>query len=285
MGQEAVSTGLCSVLQRDDLVAATYRGHAASLALGTDPFRLLAEMLGREPGVCGGRAGSMNIIDREHQLVGCFGIVGGSIAAATGVGLALKQKGAGVAIAIFGDGAVNSGYFHECLNFACVTKLPIVYICENNQYAEFSSVEAMTAGGILPRARAFGIKSEAVDGMDVWAVREAAYRAVADSRSGNGPSFLEARTYRYNDHARGDPLEYRREGEMEAWRDRDPLLSARKRLVEEYKMTVEELDDIQSDVSDAIDAVRLAALDAPKPHITPLDGLEFKSSARATNRG
>jgi TPP-dependent pyruvate/acetoin dehydrogenase alpha subunit len=151
-GQEAVAVGVCSVLGPNDRVAGTYRGHGHALALGVEPRGLLDELLGRETGVCGGRAGSMNVVDLGHRLIGCFGIVGGSISAATGAALALKRSG-GVAVAFFGDCAANQGYFHECLNFAKVLGLPVVYVCENNLYGEFTPWEEVTAGHIRARAR------------------------------------------------------------------------------------------------------------------------------------
>src|ERR671921_655644 len=144
-GQEAVPVGVCSALQPDDYAAGTYRGHGHALAKGTHPEALAAEMLGRASGVCGGRAGSMNVVDLEHGLVGCFGIVGGSIAAATGAALTAKREGA-VSVAFFGDGAANQAYFHECLNFARVFELPAVFVCENNLYGEFTPMAAVTAG-------------------------------------------------------------------------------------------------------------------------------------------
>src|ERR1700750_1758341 len=156
-GQEAVPVGVCMALDPEDYVAGTYRGHGHALAKGTDPDALLAEMLGRSTGVCGGRAGSMNVIDVEHGLVGCFGIVGGSIAAATGAALTGQRQGR-VAVAMFGDGATNQGYFHECLNFAAVLALPAVFVCENNFYGEFTPMAAGTAGqDIDARAGAYEV--------------------------------------------------------------------------------------------------------------------------------
>src|SRR5215216_57937 len=177
-GQEAVPVGICSALEPDDYVTGTYRGHGHALAKGTDPEALAAEMLGRATGVCGGRAGSMNVVDLEHGLVGCFGIVGGSIAAATGAGVSAQRQGR-VAVAFFGDGATNQAYFFECLNFAQVFRLPIVFVCENNLYGEFTPMDTVTAGGnIAGRGAAFGMPSAAVDGNDLWAVRAAAIEAV-----------------------------------------------------------------------------------------------------------
>src|SRR6201987_5749555 len=177
-GQEAVPVGVCSALEPEDYLAGTYRGHGHALAKGADPDALLAEMLGRKTGVCGGRAGAMNGIDVGHGLIGCFGIVGSSIAAATGAALAAKRQGL-VAVAMFGDGATNQGYFHECLNFAKVFSLPAVFVCENNFYGEFTPMLKVTAGqDIAARASVFGIPSAGLDGNDLWAVREAAVEAV-----------------------------------------------------------------------------------------------------------
>src|SRR5215475_4129045 len=162
-GQEAIATGVASLLEDRDRVAATYRGHGHALALGVDPQALLDEMLGRATGINGGRAGSMNVTSPKDRLIGCFGIVGGSIAAATGASLALRRSG-GVAVASFGDGAVNQGYFFECLNFCKVQRLPIVLVCENNGYGEYTPFEEVTAGSILARPQAMEVPSEIIDG-------------------------------------------------------------------------------------------------------------------------
>ncbi len=282
-GQEAVSIGVCSVLHPQDRVAATYRGHTASLGLGISPLGLLAEMMGKETGISAGRSGSMNIMSLEQGLIGCFGIVGGSIAAATGVAFAMKyQGGDGVAVAFFGDGAANQGYFQECLNFASIQQLPVVFICENNQYMEFTPTGAVTAGGILPRVIALGIPAEEVDGQDVWAVREAAGRAIATARAGHGPQFIEAQTYRYSDHARGDPINYRPDGEMEAWKARDPLLIARSRLMSMYGMAETEVDAVVESANADVATVRAAATAAPFP--LPVHfGTEFREATTAAD--
>lgn len=224
-GQEAVAVGVCDVLEPGDTVAATYRGHGAALAMRVDQTALLAEFLGRETGTNGGRGGSMNVIDLERGLIGCFGIVGGSIAAATGAALAseLKEDGT-VAVAFFGDGATNQAYFHECLNFAGVRNLPVVYVCENNLYGEWSSMYDVTAGGdIAARAAAYGLPGVVVDGNDVLAVRAAAAEAVARARAGEGATLLEARTYRHKGHSRVDPGKYRPKEEVDEWLGRDPI--------------------------------------------------------------
>jgi TPP-dependent pyruvate/acetoin dehydrogenase alpha subunit len=231
-GQEAVSVGVCDVLRPGDTVAATYRGHGAALALGVDQTALLAELLGRENGTNGGRGGSMNVISLEHGLIGCFGIVGGSIAAATGTALASQlSKDGGVSIAFFGDGATNQAYFHECLNFAGVRALPIVYVCENNLYGEWTSMFHVTAGhDIAARAAAYGMPGVEVDGNDVLAVREAAAEAIERARSGQGPTLLECKTYRHKGHSRVDPGKYRPKEEVEEWLQRDPLPRLAERL-------------------------------------------------------
>jgi TPP-dependent pyruvate/acetoin dehydrogenase alpha subunit len=264
-GQEAGAVGVCDVLAEGDRVAGTYRGHGHALAIGVDPEALLAELLGRETGICAGRAGSMNVIDVEHGLIGCFGIVGGSIAAATGVALAFQRRGVdNVAVAFFGEGTTNQAYFAECLNFARVLELPVVFVCENNRYMEFTPIEDVTAGEIRARAETLGLWSESVDGMDVWAVREAARRAIEHARSGAGPAFLETLTYRFVGHSRSDPGAYRKAGELDEMRKRDPLLVARARLAE-TGVQEEQLDAVEDRVAERMAAVVDAALAAPFP--------------------
>ena len=232
-GQEAVAVGVCMALEADDYVAGTYRGHGHALAKGTAPEPLIAEMLGRSTGICGGRAGSMNVIDLEHGLLGCYGIVGGSIAAGLGAGLAAKRQGR-VSVCFFGDGATNQGYFHECLNMASVFQLPVVFVCENNLYAEFTPVADATAGGdIAARASSYALPSAIVDGNDLWAVREAAACAVQRARGGDGPTLLECKTYRHYGHSKGDPAPYRSKDELQSWLERDPLKLARARLLDD----------------------------------------------------
>jgi TPP-dependent pyruvate/acetoin dehydrogenase alpha subunit len=273
IGQEAVSAGAASVLGPDDWIACTYRGHGHVLARGSEPQGLMDEMLGRATGTCGGRAGSMNVVDLSRNIVGCFGIVGGSLAAATGVGLALKRK-AGVAVAFFGDGTANQGYFHECLNFAKVQALPVVYVCENNGYGEYTPTAATTPGGILARPRALDIPAVQVDGQDLWAVRTEMQRAVTRARS-EGPVFVEALTYRYSDHGRGDPVKYRPEGEMERWRQRDPLDIAARRLGDEHGVSPDRIERLAADAAEEIDRVCERALAAPFPDPASFAAAEF----------
>jgi acetoin:2,6-dichlorophenolindophenol oxidoreductase subunit alpha len=275
-GQEAVPVGVCMALEPSDFVSGTYRGHGHALAKGTSPEALAAEMLGRATGVCGGRAGSMNVVDLEHGVVGCFGIVGGSIAAATGAAMTAKRDG-GISVAFFGDGAVNQAYFHECLNFAQVFALPAVFVCENNLYGEFTPMRKVTGGGeIAVRAAAYGVPFEVVDGNDLWAVHDAAQRAVARARAGDGPTLLECQTYRHFGHSKSDPAPYRPAEEVERWLERDPVRLARERLLADG-MPEAELAELEertlAELAEAIEAARAA----PFPDPAERPAREFKT--------
>jgi TPP-dependent pyruvate/acetoin dehydrogenase alpha subunit len=270
-GQEAIATGFASVLEERDRAAATYRGHGHALALGVDAQALLDEMLGRASGINGGRAGSMNVNSPHDRLIGSFGIVGGSIAAATGAALALKRTTGGIAVAYFGDGTMNQGYFFECLNFAKVQRLPLVLVCENNRYGEYTPFESVTAGTIRARAEMMEVPAETIDGMTVWIVREAAKRAVAHARSGEGPAFVEALTYRFVGHSRSDPGAYRPAGELEEWRARDPIVVLRAQLDAEG---AEGLDELEHEVTEELGRMRESGLAAPFP--TEFTAREFK---------
>jgi len=272
-GQEAVATGIASLLEERDRVAATYRGHGHALALGVDPQKLLDEMLARESGINGGRAGSMNVNSPADRLIGSFGIVGGSIAAATGAALALKRTTGGVAVAYFGDGAMNQGYVFECLNFCQVLKLPLLLVCENNGYGEYTPFRSVTAGEIRARAEVMDVPAETIDGMSVWTVREAAARALAHVREGNGPAFVEALTYRLVGHSRSDPGAYRPEGELEDWMARDPIVVLRTQLLTEG-VDAARLDDLEREQTEELDRMREQGLAAPFP--TALTPREFK---------
>jgi TPP-dependent pyruvate/acetoin dehydrogenase alpha subunit len=264
-GQEAIGVGVCSVLEPDrDRVAATYRGHGHAIALGSSAQGLLDELMGKASGIGAGRAGSMNVIDLDHGLIGCFGIVGGSIAAATGAALALKGSGA-IAVAFFGDGTANQGYFHECLNFAQVHELPLLFVCENNLYGEFTPWYQVTAGAIRARAAAMGIPAEATNGNDLWEVRHWASAMIAEIRDGGGPRFIEAFTYRFGGHSRSDPGAYRPEGELEAWKAYDPLLLERRHLIDELGVDVADVDAVDAEVASEVEAMVEAARAARWP--------------------
>ena len=272
-GQEAVATAIASLLEERDRVAATYRGHGHALALGVDPQKLLDEMLARESGINGGRAGSMNVNSPGDRLIGSFGIVGGSIAAATGAALALKRTTGGVAVAYFGDGAMNQGYVFECLNFCQVLKLPLLLVCENNGYGEYTPFRSVTAGEIRARAEVMEVPAETIDGMSVWTVREAAARALTHVREGNGPAFVEALTYRFVGHSRSDPGAYRPEGELEDWMGRDPIVVLRAQL-EAEGVDAARLVELERDSAEELERMREQGLAAPFP--SELTAREFK---------
>jgi TPP-dependent pyruvate/acetoin dehydrogenase alpha subunit len=272
-GQEAIATGVASLLEQRDRVAATYRGHGHALAVGVDPQKLLDEMLGRASGINGGRAGSMNVNSPDDRLIGSFGIVGGSIAAATGAALALKRTTGGVAVAYFGDGAMNQGYVFECLNFCQVLKLPVIFVCENNGYGEYTAFRSVTAGEIKARAEVMEVPAQTIDGMSVWTVREAAQRALTHARAGNGPAFIEALTYRFVGHSRSDPGAYRPVGELDEWKARDPIVVLRLQL-EAEGVEPARLDELEQDMTGELDRMRENGLAAPFPE--KLTASEFK---------
>jgi TPP-dependent pyruvate/acetoin dehydrogenase alpha subunit len=206
-------------------------------------------------------------------LIGSFGIVGGSIAAATGAALALKRTTGGVAVAYFGDGAMNQGYVFECLNFCQVLKLPLLLVCENNGYGEYTPFRSVTAGEIRSRAEVMDVPAETIDGMSAWTVREAAARALEHVRAGNGPAFVEALTYRFVGHSRSDPGAYRPEGELDEWKTRDPIVVLRRQL-EAEGVEAARLDTIGRELDEDLEAMRERGLAAPFP--SDLSAREFK---------
>jgi TPP-dependent pyruvate/acetoin dehydrogenase alpha subunit len=265
VGQEAVSVGVCSALEASDFVSATYRGHGHCLAKGLDARALAAELMGRDTGTSRGRAGSMNITDLSKGLVGCFGIVGGSMAAAIGAGLSCLAH-EGVSVAFFGDGTANQAYFAECLNFAVVRSLPVIFVCENNLYGEYTPMAAVTAGvEIYQRAGAYGVLAEKIDGNDVRVVHAAAGAAVDRARAGHGPSFIEATTYRHLGHSRSDPATYRPAEEVTEWLARDPIPRARRQLIDVLSVAETEIDAVDERVKIEIEAAMSTALAAPYP--------------------
>ncbi len=231
-GQEAVATGVCAVLRRSDWIASNHRGHGHCLAKGMPVDRMMAEIMGRRSGIGMGRSGSLHLFDAANGNLGTNGIVGGGIPLATGAALSAKRAGRGdVAVCFFGDGALNQGLLFEVMNMAAVWRLPVLFVCENNGYGEFTAIDDVTAGGPpTGRGAVFDIPSEAVDGMDVLAVREATLRAVARGRRGDGPSFLVCTTYRYGGHHVGDRQDYKDAEEARAWRAKDPILRLAARL-------------------------------------------------------
>ena len=232
VGQEATATGACAALERDDYMTATYRGHGATLAKGTSVKAVMAELFGRETGCCRGRAGSMLLTDLSVGNLGCSGIVAGSIPTAVGAALSARlAKNNRVALTFFGEGATNQGVFHESLNMAALWKLPCVFFCENNLYAEMTPIsEEASIERMADRGCAYGIPGVVVDGNDVEAVYQTTAQAVTRARAGEGPTLIEAMTYRLSGHMFGDTQAYRSKEEVESWRRRDPLIAARSKL-------------------------------------------------------
>lgn len=227
IGEEAVATGVCAALEDGDALTSTHRGHGHLIARGADVRRMFAELLGRETGLNRGRGGSMHIADVSLGILGANGIVAAGAPIAAGAAWAARQAGGGrVAVCFFGDGGVNQGVLAETMNLAALWRLPLVFVCENNGYAVTLPVEQSTAGSIIERAAVFGMPAEAVDGMDAEAVLAAAAGAVERGRRGDGPSFLECRTYRFVGHQTAEAtlgLRYREDAEIDRWRERDPL--------------------------------------------------------------
>jgi 2-oxoisovalerate dehydrogenase E1 component len=238
LGQEAVATGICAHLRRTDWITSTHRGHGHALAKGISPNALMAELYGRQGGAVGGRGGTMHIYDRSIGLFGTNGVVASGAPEATGAAIAARQRGTdGVAVAFFGDGAVNHGAFHEALNFAGFTRAPVIFVCENNLYATATPLRSVTLNPeVATRAAAYGIPGVAVDGNDVLAVWQVMREATARARRGEGPTLIEAKTYRTVGHHEGDPVvgSYRTQEEIDAWARRDPIATFRSRLVEEF---------------------------------------------------
>ncbi|MFN8215535.1 MAG: thiamine pyrophosphate-dependent dehydrogenase E1 component subunit alpha [Solirubrobacterales bacterium] len=269
IGEEAVAVGACSVLSDTDKITSTHRGHGHLLAKGADPELMMAELLGRVGGYCKGKGGSMHIVDYSLGILGANGIVGGGLPIATGSGLADRVLGRDhVTVCFFGDGASNQGVLHEAMNLSAIWQLPVIFLCENNHYTEWMRTEDITAGEIAERSRAFGIPSEQVDGNDVLAVRAAATRAVERARAGEGPSLIEAETYRHHGHNEGEEVfsgPYRPQEEIDGWISRDPLILFRDRLVKEGAAAPESFTEIDEREAALIDSAYEKAEQSPQP--------------------
>ena len=267
IGMEASAVGAIAALRPDDLILSTHRGHGHCIAKGADLNRMMAEFMGKETGYCRGRGGSMHIAEVEGGNLGANGVVGGGIPIAVGVGLSLKmQRRDQIILCFFGDGAANLGPFHEALNMAAIWKLPVVYVCENNQYAmSFPVKKAFAIERISDRAAAYGMPGVTVDGNDVLAVYEAVSQAVQRARAGEGPSLVENVTYRWRGHSKSDINRYRTREEIEAWKQRCPIKRFRAHLIEERTLTEEEADQIEREARAAIDAAVEFAEASPEP--------------------
>lgn len=256
VGEEAVAVGVMAALEPSDAVVATYRDHGHALARGVSAASVMAEMYGRVEGASRGRGGSMHIFDSATRFYGGNAIVGGGLPVAAGLALAdLMQGRHSVTACFFGEGAVAEGEFHETMNLAALWRLPVVFCCENNLYAMGTALERSEAETDLVRkARSYGMPAESADGMDVEAVEAAARRAVAQVRAGNGPVFLELRTYRFRAHSMYDPERYRTKAEVAEWQRRDPIVMLASRLLEAGLVTEEDLEDLEAEVAKEIDA-------------------------------
>ena len=262
VGQEAVAAGVMSVLTDDDQITSTHRGHGHAIAKGAEFRPMFAELYGKTTGYCKGRGGSMHIVDMSRGMLGANAIVGGGIPIAVGAAFASQYRGDGaVAVSFFGDGATNIGAFHESVNMAAVWDLPVVFVCENNGYAEFTSQERhMRLTDIAERAASYGIPGVICDGMDVLSVRAAATEAVARARRGEGPTLIEAKTYRFFDHQgiKGMRILYRDPAEVEAWKSRDAILLIETIGIERGLATADDFAAIRAEIEEEI-----------------LDGIEF----------
>jgi acetoin:2,6-dichlorophenolindophenol oxidoreductase subunit alpha len=271
IGEEAVAVGVCEALTREDYITSTHRGHGHCLAKGATPDRMFAELLGKEAGYCRGKGGSMHIADPATGNLGANAIVGGSIAIATGAALASQRlKNDRVAVCFFGEGALGQGVLYEAMNMAQLWKLPVLYVCENNSYCEYTHYTETTAGRIAARPAAFGVHCEEVDGQDVEEVFLTAERLVDRARRGEGPAFLVCDTYRYHGHHVGDIAReyYRPKQEEQQWStERDPILIAAARLVEggTDRATLEAL---QQDVAAEMEKAVAFAIAAPYPDVS-----------------
>jgi TPP-dependent pyruvate/acetoin dehydrogenase alpha subunit len=262
IGQEAIAAGVCGVLTDDDKITTTHRGHGHCLAKGADPAGMMAELFGRATGTCRGRGGSMHIADARIGILGANGIVAAGLPLAVGAGLAAKRQGRGaVAVAFAGEGTVHSGAFHEAVTLAVLWQAPVIFVIENNRFAEFTDSDAMWRGApLVERALAYGIPSaERIDGNDVGAVRAAAQAAADRCRAGDGPVLIEAMTYRIHGHYEGDAVAYRDPDEFAEAQQRDPIARAVAQL------DAAEAQDVLDAAAAEMDAAVQAGLDAPYP--------------------
>ncbi|HEX2392821.1 MAG TPA: thiamine pyrophosphate-dependent dehydrogenase E1 component subunit alpha [Solirubrobacterales bacterium] len=269
LGQEGVAAGVGLALREDDYVATTHRGHGHCLARGMDVDAMIAELFARGAGVCHGKGGSMHVADPSRGLLGANAIVGASLPLAVGAALSSKLLGQGrVAVAFFGEGAVNQGAFHEAVNLAAIQSLPALLVCENNVYAEFSDSRLMArVPSVARRAVSYGVEAEVVDGNDADAVARLAAAAAARCREGLGPFLIEAETYRWHGHYEGDAQPYKPEEEATAWRERDPLEVSARRLRERGEASAEGLERVRAEAGERVEAAieRARGLPAPDP--------------------
>ena len=275
VGEEAVAVGICEALRPTDYITSTHRGHGHCLAKGASPDRMFAELLGKEAGYCRGKGGSMHIADPATGNLGANAIVGGSTGIATGAALSSKRLGTGqVAVCFFGEGALGQGVLYEVMNLAALWKLPVIYVCENNLYTEYTHYSETTAGDILARGTAFGVQAEAVDGQDVRAVNATAQKLVDRARKGEGPAFLLCNTYRYTGHHVGDINReyYRSKQEEQEWKTkRDPIKNLAEWLISEKLADAAGLTAIETEVRAEMKSAVEFAIAAPYPGVEEVE--------------
>jgi pyruvate dehydrogenase E1 component alpha subunit len=267
IGQEAVAVGACSLLRNDDYVYGGHRSHGHAIAKGADINRLMAEIAGRATGYCGGKGGSMHIVAKECGFITATGVVGGTIPLALGAAFAAKERKKGqVAVVFFGDGAGQAGPFHESLNIASLWQLPMIFICENNGYAEFTPLSAHTkVERLAQHAKTYGIPASTVDGNDLFAVRDAMTKAVEKCRAGKGPVFVECLTHRMRGHYEGDPAKYRELSQLAEWKKKDPLTRVVRVLKTKRVITDNELESIENHARARVDKAAEFSLSSPWP--------------------
>jgi len=273
LGQEAIAAAFGVAMRPDDWTFCTYRGHAHTLARGVSMAGVLGELMGRECGLLAGKGGSMHLTDVERGVMGSYAIIGAHLPIAAGAAWSAQYRGTQqVSVCFFGDGTTNIGAFHEALNFAVVWKLPVVFVCENNLYMEYTPIGAVTAvpNPAGDRAAAYGLPSIVVDGNDADIMYETAVAAITKAREGGGPSLIEARTYRHSGHSRADPAKYRPAGELEEWLKRDPVPTYRERLL---RLGVSEgtLKGIEEDTQRRVDEATAIAKASPTPSLDLID--------------
>jgi len=273
-GEEAVAVGVCSNLRKDDYITSTHRGHGHCIAKGAELKRVMAEILGKKTGYCKGKGGSMHIADFSKGMLGATAVVGAGIPIAVGAGLSIKLRDRDQVVAcFFGEGASNQGTFHESINMAALWKLPVIFVCENNLYAMGTrQSRAMAIENVADRAIAYGIPGEVVDGNDVLAVYEVAWKAVERARKGEGPTLIECKTYRHKGHSRIDPAKYRPKEEVEEWLAKDPIKRFKERLLQTNALVEAEIQQIEKEVSAEIEEAVKFAMESPYP--TPEEALE-----------
>lgn len=276
-GQEAVCVGATAALRPDDYLTITYRGHGHALARGMSLEAAFAEIMGRSTGCCRGVGGSMHLTDFSRGLIGSFAIVGAGLPVAVGAAMSAKLQGRdSVAVSFCGDGATNIGTFHESLNMAAVWKAPVIFVIENNLYAEYSPVEDTTAvRDLVDRAKAHAMSGAIVDGQDVYAVYDAVIQAADRARAGHGPTLLEAKTYRFRGHSRTDPAKYRRAGELERWKERDPIVLLGAQLAAAGVFSAEDQTRMRRAVQQEVDDASRRAADAPYPTLEDAKGYVY----------